>query len=212
MMKNNRFPIPAGFQRCEIEVERSRFITSIESADSPEAALAFVARLKQEFPDASHNCWAYLIGPPGSSDRIGLSDDGEPHGAAGKPMLTVLQHSGLGDTVVVVSRYFGGIKLGKGGMVKAYTLAVQTALEQLEVAERIDWRELRIEFDYALLSSIERLLPEYEAEIIDRQFTAQISLQLKFPAEQETKLREQLINLCAGKIRLEPAQSDPNEA
>ena len=202
-MGQTRYSIPAAFQRSESEVERSRFITSIKAAETPEEALAFVTRLKQEFPDANHNCWAYLIGPPGRSDRIGLSDDGEPHGAAGKPMLTVVQHSNIGDIVVVVTRYFGGIKLGKGGMVKAYTRAVQSALEQLEKTEKIDWRELQISFDYAQLSGIERLLPDLEVEIIDRQFSDQICLQLKFPAEQAQKLREQLTNLTAGKISIQ---------
>lgn len=203
-MSQTRYPIPATYQRSEIEVERSRFITSIEPAASPEAAQAFVARIKQEFPDASHNCWAYLVGPPGSSDRIGLSDDGEPHGAAGKPMLTVLQHGHIGDIVVVVTRYFGGIKLGKGGMVKAYTRAVQSALEQLEKTEKIDWLELAISFDYTQLNQIERLLPDFEAQIAARQFTEQIILQLKFPAEREEALRIQLTNLTAGKILFQP--------
>ena len=199
-MSQTRYPIPAGFQRSEIEVQRSSFITSIEAVESPEAALAFVARLKQEFPDANHNCWAYLVGPPGSSDRIGLSDDGEPHGAAGKPMLTVLQHGNIGDIVVVVTRYFGGIKLGKGGMVKAYTQAVQSALEQLKTTEKIDWRELALSFDYSQLSSIERLLPDFEAEIRERLFSDQVELRVKLPSEQLAPLRARLTDLTAGKI------------
>jgi len=202
-MSQTRYPIPAGFQRSEIEVQRSRFITSIETVKSPEAALEFVARLKQEFPDANHNCWAYLVGPPGSSDRIGLSDDGEPHGAAGKPMLTVLQHGNVGDIVVVVTRYFGGIKLGKGGMVRAYTQAVQTALEQLERVEKIDWHKLTVTFDYALLSNVERLLPDFEAEIVERQFTEQVYLQLRLPAEQRVRLIARLTDLAAGKISIQ---------
>ena len=201
-MSQLRYLIPQDFQRSEIEVKRSRFITSIATAASPETALSFVARLKQEFPDANHNCWAYLIGPPGSSDKIGLSDDGEPHGAAGKPMLTVLQHSDIRDIVVVITRYFGGIKLGKGGMVKAYTQAVQNGLEQLQTTEKVDWRELRICFDYARLSMIERLLPDFEAEILEQHFTEQIELRLKIPAEQQDRLRLQLTDLCAGKIHI----------
>ena len=199
-MPQPRYPIPADFHRSEIEVQRSRFITSIEPVDSAEAAHDFVARMKQEFPDANHNCWAYLIGPPGSSDRIGLSDDGEPHGAAGKPMLTVLQHGNIGDIVAVVTRYFGGIKLGKGGMVKAYTQAVQTALEQLRRAEKVDWCELELCFDYPLLSAIERQLPEFEAEIEARDFSAQINLRVKLPVERQQQLETELTNLSAGKI------------
>lgn len=199
-MTQPRYPIPAEPLRCEIEVKHSRFIATIESTDTTEAALAFVSRVKQEFPTASHNCWAYLIGPPGSTDRIGLSDDGEPHGVAGKPMLTTIQHSAIGDISVVVTRYFGGTKLGKGGMVKAYTLAVKTALEQLKTAEKIDWVELSIKVDYQFLANIERALPEFEVELIEKQFAEKISLSLKLPAEHLTDLRVRLTDLSSGQI------------
>ena len=201
-MTQNRYPIPAELFRCEIEVKHSRFITPIVSTDTPEAALAFISEIKQEFPDATHNCWAYLIGPPGSTDRIGLSDDGEPHGVAGKPMLTTIQHSGLGDITAVVTRYFGGTKLGKGGMVKAYTLAVKTAIEQLKVAEKIDWVELTVFFDYPFLDSIERLLPDYEVILEEKQFAEKICLQLKLPAEHSAELCIRLTDLTAGQIEL----------
>jgi uncharacterized YigZ family protein len=201
-MAQKRYPIPAELFRCEIEVKHSRFITTIVSTDTPEAALAFIANIKQEFPDATHNCWAYLIGPPGSTDRIGLSDDGEPHGVAGKPMLTTIQHSGLGDITAVVTRYFGGTKLGMGGMVKAYTLAVKTAIEQLKVAEKIDWVELSAHFDYQFLDSIERLLPDYEVILEEKQFAEKISLMLKLPAENCDALCTRLTDLTAGQIEL----------
>ena len=198
-----RYPIPAEPLRHEIEVKRSRFIATIESTDTTAAALTFISNIKQEFPDASHNCWAYLIGPPGSTDRIGLSDDGEPHGVAGKPMLTTIQHSGIGDITVVVTRYFGGTKLGKGGMVKAYTLAVKTALEQLKIVEKIDWVELSVKVGYQLLDNIERLLPEFEAELTDKQFAEKICLNLKVPAENLTDLRTRLTDLSSGQIEFQ---------
>ena len=213
-MTQTRYPIPAKPFCCEIEVKHSRFITTVEFTDTPEAALAFISRIKQEFPTASHNCWAYLIGLPGSTDRIGLSDDGEPHGVAGKPMLTTIQHSGIGDIAVVVTRYFGGTKLGKGGMVKAYTQAVKTALEQLEITEKIDWTELSVKVDYPFLANIERVLPEFEAELIEKQFTEQVSLKLKLPAEQIPGLCERLTDLSLGKIEFqnleEPCQTIEN--
>ena len=127
-MNSKRYPILLESNRSETVVERSRFIATLQPVCSCEEAAEFIATTKSEFSDANHNCWAYLVGPPGSSDRVGLSDDGEPHGVAGKPLLTTLQHSGIGDIAIVVSRYFGGIKLGKGGMVKAYTLAAQNVL------------------------------------------------------------------------------------
>jgi uncharacterized YigZ family protein len=199
-MTTTRYPIPAATFRCEIEVKHSHFIATIEPTDTPAAALSFISRIKQEFPDATHNCWAYLIGPPGSTDRIGLSDDGEPHGVAGKPMLTTIQHGGIGDITVVVTRYFGGTKLGMGGMVKAYTLAVKTALEQQTVIEKINWIKLSIKIGYPLLVNVERLLPEFEAELIDKQFTEQICLNLKLPEENLTRLRTRLTDLSSGKI------------
>ena len=193
-----RYPIPAQEFRVEIEIERSRFITTVQEVCSQEEAQAFVAKLKAEFPDANHNCWAYLIGPPGSSDRIGLSDDGEPHGCAGRPMLTCIQHCGLGDVAVVVTRYFGGIKLGKGGMVKAYTAAVQTALDQIPRCERVDWCEFAATFDYALVTPFERSLAGYEAETLTTDYAAQVCFHVRLPEEQVEKFLAMFADLTAG--------------
>jgi uncharacterized YigZ family protein len=195
---SSRYPIPAQRFRTEIEIERSRFIATVQEVTSPEAAQAFVAELKAEFPDANHNCWAYLVGPPGSSDRIGLSDDGEPHGVAGKPMLTTLQHSGLGDTAVVVTRYFGGIKLGKGGMVKAYTAAVQAALDKLPRGQRIDWIYLTIRFDYHLLTPLQRRFTDFEAEELASHYAENVSLELRLPQEQQAAFEKMFTDLSAG--------------
>lgn len=199
----SRYSIPTSRFRSEIEVERSRFITSVQEVTSPAEAQAFVAAIKAEFPDANHNCWAYLIGPPGSSDQIGLSDDGEPHGVAGRPMLTALQHSGLGDTALVVSRYFGGIKLGKGGMVKAYTAAAQTALEQLPRSLRIAWVEVLACFDYSLLTPLKLRLPEFEAEILAIVYADKVSARLRLPEEQLEQFQTMFSDLSAGQGALE---------
>lgn len=201
--RSSRYPIPAQRFRTEIEVERSRFITTVQEVTSPEAAQAFVAELKAEFPEASHNCWAYLVGPPGSSDRIGLSDDGEPHGVAGKPMLTTLQHSGLGDTAVVVTRYFGGIKLGKGGMVRAYTAAVQAALEKLPRSQRVDWAYLTISFDYKLLTPLQRRFTDFEAEELESRYADTVSLELRLPQEQLAAFEKMFADLTAGQGQAE---------
>jgi len=199
---SSRYPIPAQRFRAEIEVERSHFITTVQEVTSPQEAQAFVAELKAEFPDANHNCWAYLVGPPGSSDRIGLSDDGEPHGVAGKPMLTALQHNGLGDSAVVVTRFFGGIKLGKGGMVRAYTAAVQTALQLLPRAQRITWAHLTIHFDYHFLTSLQRRLTDFEAEELDSNYADKVSLKLRLPEEQQGGFEKMFIDLTAGQGEL----------
>jgi uncharacterized YigZ family protein len=201
-MTQTRYPIPADTLRCEIDVQRSRFIATIEHVETQDEALAFVARVKQEFPTANHNCWAFICGAPGSTDRIGLSDDGEPHGVAGKPMLTTLQHSGIGDIAVVVTRFFGGIKLGKGGMVKAYTLAVQTAIEQLSVTEKVAWRYICCIIPYSLLTVVKRLLPDYESELLDESFSADITLSLRLPTEQFDALSLRLTDISSGQIQI----------
>jgi len=199
-----RYPIPARRFRCETEVERSRFIATVQEAVSEAEAQAFVAAMKAEYPDANHNCWAYLVGPPGSSDRIGLSDDGEPHGVAGRPMLTALQHSGLGDTAVVVTRYFGGIKLGKGGLVKAYTAAVQAAFEKLPRSLHIDWAELRATVDYPRLAPLERRLADFECEVLATDYAERVFLQLRLPAERMAGFRRMFADLTAGGGTLAP--------
>ncbi len=198
-----RYSIPASRFRCETEVERSRFITTVQEVTSQAEAQVFVAEIKAEFPDASHNCWAYLVGPPGSSDRIGLSDDGEPHGVAGRPMLTCLQHSGLGDTAMVVTRYFGGIKLGKGGMVKAYTGAAQSALEQLPRSLRICWIEALASFDYSLLTTLKLRLPDFEAEILSTDYAEKVCCRLRLPEEQLEAFQTMFSDLSAGQGKLE---------
>jgi uncharacterized YigZ family protein len=204
MTASKRYPIPAGRFRSELEVERSRFITTVQPVTSTAEAQTFIASIKAEFPDANHNCWAYLVGPPGSTDQVGLSDDGEPHGAAGKPMLIALQYSGLGDTAVVVSRYFGGIKLGKGGMVKAYTAAVKTALEQLSRAERVAWIKFRVTFDYALVTPFERRLPDFEAEILDIEYGEKITCCLRLPEERQEGFCLMFTDLTAGQGKFDP--------
>lgn len=202
---SSRYSIPANRFRCEIEVDRSRFITTAQEVTLPAEAQAFVAAIKAEFPDANHNCWAYLIGPPGSSDQIGLSDDGEPHGVAGRPMLTTLQHSGLGDTALVVSRYFGGIKLGMGGMVKAYTAAAQTALEQLPRSLRIAWVEILASFDYSVLTPLKLRLPDFETEILATDYADKVSARLRLPEEQLASFQAMFFDLTAGQGALEKA-------
>ena len=113
MNNPNRYPVPAKIQRYSEEIQRSRFITTLGPAHEVAEARDFIDKIRTEFADATHNCWAFLVGPPGSSGHVGMSDDGEPHGTAGRPMLQVLNHAPVGDIVAVVTRYFGGAKLGK---------------------------------------------------------------------------------------------------
>ncbi len=123
--------IPTSTLEREIEVKKSRFIARATAVISRQEAMLVLQQTKSDWPDARHHCWAYLIGNPAATCSAAMSDDGEPSGVAGKPILNVIQHKGIGDIIVVVSRYFGGIKLGAGGMVRAYSGAAESVLREL---------------------------------------------------------------------------------
>ena len=203
MSAPNRYPIPAALHRVEEEINRSRFITTVGYTPTVEAARAFVATVGAAFADASHNCWAYVIGSPGSTGQIGMSDAGEPHGTAGRPMLTVLLHAGVGDICAVVTRYFGGTLLGKGGLVKAYSGGVQLALQSLPLSERIPKAELIVVLDYTNVTPLKRLLPSYEAEVLEEEYAADVTYRLKLPVEQMAACTEAIDGLTNGQALIE---------
>lgn len=122
------YPVPAGYLERETEVKKSRFIARVVPVSSRDEVKAFVEQAWQDHPDARHVCWAYQIGRPGSAAEAAMNDDGEPSGTAGKPILSVIQHKDMGDVLVIVIRYFGGIKLGAGGLVRAYAGAAESVL------------------------------------------------------------------------------------
>ena len=201
-MSDVRYPVPAGRHRTEQVIERSRFVCTIDRVSTPEEAQALVRALNAEFPDASHNCWAYVVGPPGSTSRIGMSDAGEPHGTAGRPMLTVLLHSGLGDVAAVASRWFGGVKLGTGGLVKAYGGAVQHALESLPRAERVDYAELTVVLGYSSISAAQQLWPAHEAEVMEEEYGASVRYRVRVPAQRLPALRAALLDATRGQAEI----------
>lgn len=156
------------YVRFEEDIKRSRFITSLARADSRERALAFVEAVRQEFPDARHNCWAYAVGKPGDTAQIGQSDDGEPHGTAGRPMLTQLLYGGVGEVVAVTTRYFGGIKLGTGGLTRAYQNGVKEALALLSSVQKTVSLRAIVEVGYAHVDRFYRLLPQFHARVVGK--------------------------------------------
>ena len=208
-MEEPRYPIPAHVHRVEQELQRSRFITTAAPAPSVEEARAFIARVREEFPDATHHCWAYVVGPPGSTSQVGMSDDGEPHGTAGRPMLNALLHGSVGDLAVVVTRYFGGTLLGKGGLVRAYTSSVQQVLEQLPTRERVRKVRLAVELEYASVDGVRRLLPAHEAELVSEQYTATVGYQLLVPASRLEALRTALRDQTQGQVLIELLEPGP---
>ncbi|MDX5334912.1 MAG: YigZ family protein [Marinobacter sp.] len=125
------YPVPSGYLERETEVKKSRFIARVYPVSSRDEVREHVARAHQDYPDARHVCWAYQIGRPGSAAEAAMNDDGEPSGTAGKPILNVIQHKDMGDVLVIVVRYFGGIKLGAGGLVRAYAGAAESVLSEV---------------------------------------------------------------------------------
>lgn len=198
-----RYPIPAARWRVEEEIKRSRFITTLGAAPTVEAARTLIAEVSAEFADASHNCWAYVVGSPGSTGQIGMSDAGEPHGTAGRPMLTVLLHSGIGDICAVVTRYFGGTLLGKGGLVKAYSGGVQLGLAGLPTLERVPKTDVTLMVDYSAVTLLKRLLPDYEAELLSEEYTTDVTYQLRLPSEHLPGFGDAVNALTNGQALLE---------
>lgn len=196
------FPIPARETRIETRVVNSRFIATAAPAFSVDEAREFIARIRSEFSDATHNVPAYLIGH-GSSVVAHCSDDGEPSGTAGRPVLAVLRGSGLGDVVVVVSRYFGGTKLGTGGLVRAYGDAVRELLAVLPRAVRVPTCTVMMAVPYSLYERLCLAVEAYEGEILDQAFAADVTLTARFPAEHLTDFEGQLRELSSGTVEAE---------
>lgn len=156
-------------------------------------------------PDATHNCWAYAAGPPGDTAHIGSSDDGEPHGTAGRPMLNVVLHCGIGRICVVVSRWFGGVKLGTGGLARAYQDATLENLAGLPLCEAVPRTMWRLRTGYACLAAIQRGLPEFEAALAAENYAEAASLVFSVPEEKNEALAVFVANASNGSATLEIA-------
>jgi uncharacterized YigZ family protein len=202
-----RYPVPAGRHRVETEITHSRFITTVARVDSIDAATAFVDDLRREFADATHNCWAYVVGPPGDTGRVGMSDDGEPHGTAGRPMLTMLLHSGVGDVAAVVTRYYGGTKLGTGGLVRAYSSGVQKALATMPRGEHVEWTTIQIVVSYAAVSAMQQIFPTFEVEVIAEAYEADVRYEVRLPGASVEGLRAAVLDATRGQARITPSSS-----
>jgi uncharacterized YigZ family protein len=200
MSDGTRYFVPGARHRAEQTIDRSRFICTVERVPSASDAQGFLREMNEEFPDATHNCWAYLIGPPGSTDRIGMSDAGEPHGTAGRPMLTVLQHSGVGDIAAVVTRYYGGTNLGTGGLVRAYGGTVQLALATMPRAERIDYTEITVVVGYESISAVQQLLSRFEALALAEDYGVRVTFRLRVPSARIDAIEGALRDATRGQV------------
>ncbi|HFC12009.1 MAG TPA: YigZ family protein [Anaerolineae bacterium] len=204
----NRYPIPAQETRIEIEVRKSRFIATLAPVFSVDEAKTFIKRVKSEFRDASHNVPAFLIGF-GASVTAHCNDDGEPSGTAGRPMLAILQGSGLGDVVVVVTRYFGGIKLGTGGLVRAYGDAVRAVLAATPRAEKVPTHTVLLAIPYNYFERVQLLAQQHKGVILEQDFGVDITLTMQFEVERFALFQKELAELSHGGLSAEIVAPNP---
>jgi len=191
--------IPAAETRSEIKVSNSRFIAAIGPAFSVEEAREFIERTRREFSNASHNVPAFIIGH-GATVTAHCNDDGEPPGTAGRPVLAVLKGSGMGDVVVVVSRYFGGTKLGTGGLVRAYSDSVHGVLGVVSRAEKASTYKVDVVVPYKLLEQAQILVKNHKGLIIERLFAADVKLSIQFRIKEFQDFNMELLELSHGSI------------
>lgn len=196
-----RYLVPAASAEGELDAKNSVFIGSVARARSPEEAAAFIERTRQVYADANHHAWAYAI-TGGPQALIGSSDDGEPGGTAGRPMLAVLQGRDLREVVAVGTRYFGGTKLGTGGLVRAYSGCIRAALEELPIAEMVYHRLARITIPYHLYGNLTYLLPRHGVTIEEESFADTATLLLSIPHDQQEPVATLLRELTNGGLVL----------
>lgn len=190
--------VPAGRCRRELEAQRSRFIATLGPAATPEAARSLLDEVAQEFPDATHHCWAFVAGSPGSTTHIGMSDDGEPHGTAGRPILEVLLHSGIGEVAAVVTRFYGGTNLGKGGLARAYGGVTSTALGDIPTVRKVERVAFRLQLEYGWLDPFRREVEDVGGELTDEVYGEHVVLTLRVPVSSVQRLQDALARMSGG--------------
>lgn len=185
----------------EIIEKKSRFLGKIKKVETEEEALEFIESIKKQYWDARHNCFAYIIGTKGETVRC--SDDGEPSGTAGKPMLEVLQNQELRNVVAVVTRYFGGVLLGTGGLVRAYTQATQEALKEAQVATMTPMSVITVQTDYNAIGKIKYVLAQEETPILDEEYAADVIVTMAVPLSQKEYMIKKLTEVTNGRAVME---------
>ena len=187
-----------GAATAELIVKRSRFLSQVEFFDNPDAIKETIARVRQLHAGCSHVVYAYIVGSAG--DVFGLSDDGEPKGTAGRPVLEVLKGFGLTDTLLTVVRYFGGTKLGTGGLVRAYSESARAALSLLETEELVDRVTFFVDMPYAMYEGSRRLIESHAGSVEEAAFGQSVALTGFIPADARNNLVAGLADLSGGKV------------
>jgi uncharacterized YigZ family protein len=195
-MSHASYTVPQGLSTAEIEIKKSRFIALAKGIETREAGMSWLESVKADYPDARHHCWAYIIGNPACASNAGMGDDGEPSGTAGKPILNVLQHKGIGDIMLIVVRYFGGIKLGAGGLTRAYGQAAQAVMQGLPIQQKIVMQSLIVHCDYGQEQGIRHWLATHQGQVMDVDYSSlPMTMHIALPEQQSPLFTEQLNTL-----------------
>ena len=194
----NEYRIPASPGESELTEKRSRFLGHVRMVESEEEAKAFIAEMKRKYYDARHNCWCYAVRD--GAERY--SDDGEPQGSAGIPMLEVLRRRGVTNAVCVVTRYFGGVLLGTGGLLRAYTQSTADALDAAGIAVVRAWTEAEARCSYAQAERMKTEAAALGAVTEDVVYGADVTLKLLIPQEKTEAVKARLFDASAGSVRL----------
>ncbi len=199
--------IPRNTSRTEISVSNSRFITTISRVDVANDVKKSLEAVREAMPDATHHAYAFRIGY-GNSVIEGMSDAGEPPGTAGAPILSVLRGTNIGDILIVVTRYFGGAKLGTGGLVRAYTEAARVGLDSLATEKKVLRQRIRLDVSYKLYDATKRLIATYDGLIENEIFTTSVLITAALPQATLTQFQRRLSDVSAGQIRPEILEGD----
>ncbi|MDM8519451.1 YigZ family protein [Anaerolineales bacterium HSG6] len=191
--------IPADEAQVELQIKNSRFVSRAAYTPTVESARAFIQRVKQEAGGFSHAVYAFAVGH-GATVTHGMSDAGEPSGTAGRPALAVVKGSGLGDVTVVIVRYFGGTKLGTGGLVKAYTESAQLVLADLPTEMKVERKQVEVVIPYSFYEQFKRLVSAHHGQIDDEQFAADVTIQVTFIVADVPDFSDELSEATAGQV------------
>ncbi|MFD1804772.1 YigZ family protein [Pasteurella oralis] len=197
------YKIPKSAVIFEEEIKKSRFITYLRHVEGIVEAKAFWQEIKVLHPHARHHCWAAVAGSPIDSQQLGFSDDGEPAGTAGKPMLSALQGSHIGEISAVVVRYYGGVLLGTGGLIRAYNNGVQQALLLLETTLKVRRENYKIQCDYGQINWLQLLFEKYEILVNTQTFSESVKFELGIRDDKLKLFEQEIIERSSGQLQLE---------
>lgn len=183
---------------ARLEIKKSEFITYAYPVGSREDAMFHVEQLRHKYPDARHHCWAYIIGDPNNTTSAGFDDDGEPNGTAGRPILNVLQHKAIGNVLVVVVRYFGGIKLGAGGLTRAYAGSAQAAVDMMTLSDYVPMAQVQILAEFATEAQCRYVVDSIGGRIEDVAYSKQVTLTATLAEADIERLKTELA--MAGRV------------